>query len=157
MRSWWGEGVGSRIAFVFSVDIRPAYFHAVVSVAAGVAFADPLLGSHMVDTVPLCWVPLRCRVPCRVPFTENVGCCVAEMIPAVGIMSISGGWSAVPAIAVFGSLGVTDIAVGGGAGGPLMFLFWCCPIGWCACICTWCGCCICIALIAGPPWPTDAI
>ena len=123
MRSWWGEGVGSRIAFVFSVDIRPTYFHAVFSVVAGVAFNDPLLGSHMVDTVPLCWFPLRCRVPCRVPFTENVGCCVAEMIPAVGIVSIAGGWAAVTAIAVFGPLGVPVISAGRGAGGPLMFLF----------------------------------
>ena len=123
MRSWWGEGVGSRIAFVFAVDTRPAYFHAVVAVVADIAFSEPLLGIRLVDTVPLRWVPLCCRVPCRIPFAENVGCCVAEMIPAVGIVSIAGGWAAVTAIAVFGPLGVPVISAGRGAGGPLMFLF----------------------------------
>ena len=129
MRSWWGEVVGSRIASpVVSVDIRPAYFHAVVDVVAGVACAVPLSGSRLVDTVPLCWVLLRCRGPCHVPFFEKVGCWVAEMLPVVGIVSIVGGWAAVSAIAVLGPLGLPAIVAGGGARGPLMFLFWCCPI-----------------------------
>ena len=72
MRSWWGEGVDSRIGFVVVVDIRPA----VVAAVAVVACASPLLGSRLIDTVPLRWGPLRCRVPCRVPFSENVGCLV---------------------------------------------------------------------------------
>ena len=91
MRSWWGVGVGSRIAFVFAVDIRPVYFHSDVPAFAGVACADSLLGSCLVDTVQLRWVPLRCRVPCCVPFAENVSCWVAEMLPAVGIVSIARG------------------------------------------------------------------
>ena len=79
MRSWWGEGVGSSIASpMVAVDIRPAYFHAVVDVVAGVACAGPLSGSRLVDTVPLCWVLIRCRGPCHVPFFEKVGCWVAE-------------------------------------------------------------------------------
>ena len=109
MRSRWGESVGSRIAFVVVVDILCA----VVAAVAGFACANPLLGSRPVDTVPLHWGPLRCRVPCRVPFAENVGCLVAEMIPAVGIVSISGGLGAVPAIAVLVPLGVPAIAAGG--------------------------------------------
>ena len=60
MRSWWGEGVGSRIASpVVAVDIRPAYFHTVVADVVGVSCAGPLPGSRLVDTVPLCWVLLR--------------------------------------------------------------------------------------------------
>ena len=59
MRSWWGEGVGSRIAFVVVVDIRPAVVAAVVAAVVGVAFAGPLLGSLLVDTAPLRWGPLR--------------------------------------------------------------------------------------------------
>ena len=72
MRSWWGEGVGFCIAFVVGFDILPA----VVAAAEGVACAVPLLGSRLVDTVALRWGPLRCRIPCRVPFAENVGCLV---------------------------------------------------------------------------------
>ena len=33
--------------------------------------------------------PLRCRVPCRVPFVENVGCLVADKLSAVGIVAIA--------------------------------------------------------------------
>ena len=109
MRSWWVEGVGSRIAFVFTVDICPAYFYAVVAAALCVTCADPLLGSPLVDTVLLRWVLLHCRVP----FSENVGFWVAEMLPAVGVVSISGGWAAVPDIAVLGPLGLPVIAAGG--------------------------------------------
>ena len=109
MRSWWGEGVGYLISFVVAVDIRPA----VVAAVADVACAGPLLGIHLVDTVPLRWVPLRCRALCRVPFAENIGCWVAEMLPTVGIVSIVGGWAAVPAIAVLVPLGVPAIAAGG--------------------------------------------
>ena len=80
MRSWWEEGVGYCIAFVVVVDIRPA----VVTTVLGVACAVPLLGSRLVDVAPLCWGPLRCRVPCRVPFVENFGCLVSDKLPAVG-------------------------------------------------------------------------
>ena len=109
MRSWWGEGVGSRIVFVVVVDIRPA----VVAAVVGVACAGPLLGSRLVDTAPLRWGPLRFRVPCRVPFAKNVGCLVADKLPAVGIVAIAGGFAAVPAIAVLVPLGVNSIAAGG--------------------------------------------
>ena len=71
MRSLWVEVVGSRIAFVVVVDIRPT----VVAAVVGVACAGSLLGSRLVDTAPLQWGLLRFRVPCRVPFAENVGCC----------------------------------------------------------------------------------
>ena len=116
MRSWLGEGVGFRIAFLVAFDIRPVYFHSIVAVVAVIACYGPLLVSRLVNTVPLRWVPLSFRVPFCVPFAENVGCWVAEILPAVGIMSIAGGWSAVLAIAVLGTLGVPDIA----AGGPLV-------------------------------------
>ena len=43
---------------------------------------------------------------------RSAGFWVAEMIPAVGIVSIAGGWAAVPAIAVLGPLGLPIIAVG---------------------------------------------
>ena len=108
-------GFGSRISFVFAVDIRPSYFHAVVADVAGLACADNLIGICLVDTVPLRWVPLRCRIPCRTPFAENVGFWVAETFAAVVIVSIAGGWSAVPVIYVLGPLGVPVIAVEGGA------------------------------------------
>ena len=84
MRSWWGEGVGSCIAFVVVVDIRPV----VVVAVAGVACAEPLLSSRLVDTAPLRWGPIRCLVPCRFPFSENVGCLVADMLPARGFTEI---------------------------------------------------------------------
>ena len=110
MRSCWGEGLGSCIASpVVSVDTPPKYFHAVAAAVAGVAFAGPLPGSRLVDTIPLCWVLLHCRVPCHVPFVENVGCWVAEMLPVVGIVTISGGWAAVPVTAVLGPIGVPAI------------------------------------------------
>ena len=109
MISWWGEGVGSCISFVVAVGIPPD----VVAVVAGVACDGPILGSRLVDAVPLCWGLLRFRVPCRIPFAETVGCLVSEMLPAVGIVSISGGWDAVPAIAVLVPLGVPSIAAGG--------------------------------------------
>ena len=55
MRSWWGEGVGSRIAPpVVDVDILLAYFYAVAAVVAGVSFSGLLPCSRLVDTVPLC-------------------------------------------------------------------------------------------------------
>ena len=90
-------------------DIRPAVVAAVVDVAC----AGPVLGSRLVDTAPFRWGPLRYRVPCRVTFAENVGCLVADMLPAVGIVEIAGGFAAVPAIAVLVPLGVPAIAVGG--------------------------------------------
>ena len=73
MRSWWGEGAGSRIALVDIVDIHPA----VVAAVVGVACAGPLLGIRLFDNAPFNWGPLRCRVPCRVTFAETVGsfCC----------------------------------------------------------------------------------
>ena len=74
-----------------AVDILPAYFHSVVAAVVGIACAGPLPGSRMVDTVPLRWVLLCCRGSCRIPFAENVGCWVAEIIPAVGIVSIAWG------------------------------------------------------------------
>ena len=113
MRSWWVEGVSSRHSFVVVVDIRPV----VVAAVVGVACAGPLIGSRLVDTAPLCWEPLRFRVPCRVPFAENIVCLVADKLPAVGIVAIAGGFAAVPSIAVLVSLGVTSISVGG----PMMF------------------------------------
>ena len=111
-----------------AVDIRPAYFHAVAAAVAGVACAGPLPVSRLVDTVPLCWFLLRCRRPFHVPFDVSVGCWVAEIIPVVGIVPIDGGWDVVPATAVLGPLGLPAIAARGGAGDPLIFLFWCCPI-----------------------------
>ena len=87
------------------VDIRPA----VVATVVGVACAGPLRGSRLVDTAPLRWGPLCCRVP----FSENVGCLVADKIPAVGIVAIDGGFAAVPAIAVLVPLGVPAISVVG--------------------------------------------
>ena len=44
---------------------------------------------------------------------RSAGFWVAEIIPAVGIVSIAGGWAAVPAIAVLGPLGVPTISAGG--------------------------------------------
>ena len=79
----------------------------------GVACAGPLLGIRLFDTAPLYWGPIRCRVPCRVPFAENVGCLVDDKLPAVGIVDISGGFVAVPDIAVLVPLGVIAIDVGG--------------------------------------------
>ena len=117
MRSCWGEGVGSRIAFpVVAVDICPPYFHAVTDDVAGVAFSDPLSGSHLVDTIPLCWVMQRCRFPFLVPFVENVGFWVAEMLHVVGIVPIAGGWAAVSATSVLGPLGLPTIAARGPMG-----------------------------------------
>ena len=117
MRSWWGEGVGSCIASpVVAVDIRPTYFHAVASAVAGVAFDGPLPVSHLVDALPLCWVLLHCRGPFHVPFVENVGCWVAEMLPVVGIVPIAGGWAAAPATVVLGPLGMPAIATRGPLG-----------------------------------------
>ena len=153
MRSWWGEGAGFRIALVEVVDILPAVVDAVV----GAACAVPLIGSRMFDNAPLHWGPLCCLVPSRVPFSENFGCLVADNLPAFGIVSIAGVFAALPAIAVFVPLVVPVIDSGGGKGGPLILLFWCRPVICCACICAWCGCCVCITFIAGPPWPTDAI
>ena len=98
-----------------AVDIRPAYFHAVDAAVAGVVFSDPLSGSRLVDTVLLCWFLRRCRGPCHAPFVEKVGCWVAEMLPVVGIVPISGGWAAVPTTAV-GPLGVPAIAARGTLG-----------------------------------------
>ena len=87
------------------VDIRPA----VVADVLGVACAGPLLGSRLFDTVSLHWGPLHCRVPCRIPFAENVGCFTADNLPAVGIVAIAGGFAAVPAIAVLVLLGVLNL------------------------------------------------
>ena len=54
-----------------------------------------------------------CLVPCRVPFSENVGCLVANKLPAVGIVTIAGVFAAVPAIAVSVPLVVPAIDLGG--------------------------------------------
>ena len=94
MRSWWGEGVGSRIAsLVVAVDICPAYFHAVAvaAAAAGVACAGPLPGNRLVDTVPLCWVLLCFHGPCHIPFFKNGGFWVVGMFPVVVTVPIAGG------------------------------------------------------------------
>ena len=116
MRSWWGEGVGYRIASpVVAVDIRPAHFHAVAAAAGGVACAVSLPGNRLVENVPLCWVLLRCRGPCHVPFVENGGCWVYGRLPVAGTVTIAGGWEAVPATAVLGPLGLPAIS----ARGPL--------------------------------------
>ena len=99
MRSWWGEGAGFRILLVEIVDIRPAVVDirpAVVAAVVGVSCAGPLLGSRMFDTVPLHWGPICYLVPCRAPSAENVSCLVADNLPAVGIVSIAGGFAAVP-------------------------------------------------------------
>ena len=55
MRSWWGEGVGSRIASPeVAVDIRPEYFPADAAASAvGVARTGTRPGNRLVDTVPL--------------------------------------------------------------------------------------------------------
>ena len=111
MKSWLGEGAGYRIALVEVVDILPA----VVAAVVGVACAAPLLGSRLFDNAPLHWGPLCCLVPCRVPFSENGGCLVADKLPAVGIVSIAGGFEVVPAIDVLVPLGVPEIDAGGGA------------------------------------------
>ena len=114
---WWGEGVGSRIASpVVAVDIRTEYFHAVAAAYAGVVSASPLTGSRLVDTVPLCWVLLRCRGPFHFSFVENVGFWVAEMLPVVGTVPIAGGWAAVSATAVLGLLVLPAIAAWGPMG-----------------------------------------
>ena len=116
MMSWWGEGAGFRIALVEAVDIRPDVVDirpAVVAAVVGVACAAPLLGSRLFDIAPLHWGPLRCRVPCRVAFAENVGCLVADKLPAVGIVVIAVGFAAVPAIVVLVPLGVPAIDTGG--------------------------------------------
>ena len=117
MRSWWGEGVGSRIASpVVAVDIRPAYFHAVSDATMGVACAGLLPGNRLVDTVPLCWVLLLCHGPCHVPLVENGGCWVVERLPVSGTFAIAGGWAAVPATAVLEPLGLPAISVWGTLG-----------------------------------------
>ena len=109
MRSWWGEGVGSCIALVVVVDIRPA----IVADVVGVACAGLLIDSRLFDNAPLHWGLLRFRVPCRVPFAENVVCLVADKLPAVGIVAIAGGFAAVPAISVLVPLGVPAVDSGG--------------------------------------------
>ena len=109
MKSWLGEGAGSRIALVEVVDILPA----VVADVVGIACATPLLGSRLFDNAPLHWGPLCCLVPCRVPFAENGGCLVADKLPAVGIVAIAGGFAAVPAIDAFVPFVVPAIDSGG--------------------------------------------
>ena len=109
MRSWWGEGAGSRIALVEVVDVLPT----VVAAVVGVAYAGPLLGSCMFDNAPLHWGLLHFRVPCCAPFSENVGCLVADKLPAVGIAAISVCFAAAPGIAVSVPLGVPAIDLGG--------------------------------------------
>ena len=98
-----------------AVDIRPEYFHAVAAAAEGVACDVPLSGNRLVDTVPLFWVLLRCRGPCHVHFVENGGCWVSERLPVAGTVPIAGGWAAVPATSVLGTLFLPTIA----ARGPL--------------------------------------
>ena len=116
MKSWWVEGVGSRIAYpVVAIDIRSAYFHAVAAAAAGVACTGPLPGNRLVDTVSFCWVLIFCRGSCHVPFVENVGCWVAEMLPVAGTVPIDGGWAVVPVTDVLRTLGFPAID----ARGPL--------------------------------------
>ena len=133
MRSWWGEGAGSRIALVEVFDILPA----VVASVVGVACAVLLIGSRLFDNVPLHWGPLHCLFPCLVPFAENVGCLVADKLPDVDIFAIAGVFAAVPAIAVCVPLVVPDIDSGGAKGGPLILLFCCRRVICCACICAW--------------------
>ena len=99
----------SRIAFVVVVDIRPA----VVAAVVGVACAALLIGSRLVDVAPLRWGLLHFRVPCRVPFSENGGCLVADKLPAVGIVAIAGGFEVVPAIDAFVTFVVPAIYSGG--------------------------------------------
>ena len=116
MRSWWGEGAGLRIELVEALDIHPAIIDirpAVVAAVVGVACADPLLDSRLFDNSPFHWGPLCCLVPCHVPFSENVICLAADNLPAVGIVAIAGGFTAVPAIAVFVPLVVPTIDSGG--------------------------------------------
>ena len=79
----------------------------------GVACAVPLLGSRLFDNAPLHWGPLRCLVPYRVPFAENVGCLVADKLPSVGIFATAGGFAAVPGIAVSVPLVVPTTDLGG--------------------------------------------
>ena len=64
----------------------------------------------------------------------------ADNLPAVDIVAISGGFAAVPDIAVAVPLVVPAIDLGGAEGGLLILLFWCRPVICCACICAWCGC-----------------
>ena len=91
-KSWWGEGVGSRIASPqVAVEIRPAYFPDAVAAAAGVACSGPRADKRLVDTVPLYWFLLRCRGPCQVPFVENGGCWVAGRFPVSGDVPIIDG------------------------------------------------------------------
>ena len=117
MRRWWGEGVGSCIPSpVVDVDIRPLYFHDVASAATGVVCAVPLPGNRLDDTVPLCWVLLRCRVPCHVPLVKNGGFWVAERLPVAGTVAISGGWAAVPYTAMLVPLGLRAISARGALG-----------------------------------------
>ena len=116
MISWWGEGAGFRIALGEAIGIHPAVVDTrpvVVAAVVGVACAAPLLVSRLFDNAPLHWGALCCLVPCRVPFSGNVGCFVADKLPAVGIVSIAGGFAAVPAIAVFLPLVVPAIDLGG--------------------------------------------
>ena len=67
----------------------------------------------MFDNAPLHWGLLCFLVPFRVPFAENVGCLVADKLPAVGFFPIAGGFAAVPALAVFVPLVVPVIDSGG--------------------------------------------
>ena len=100
-----------------AVDIRPAYLHAAAAAAAvGVECAGPLTGNRLVDTVPLCWVLLRCRGPYHFLLVENSGCWVAERLPVAGTIAIAGGWADVPATAVLGPLGLSAIAAQGTLG-----------------------------------------
>ena len=117
MRSWWGEVVGSHIESPeVAVDIRPAYLPAAAAGYAGVACAVPWPGNRLVDNVPLCGVLLRCRGPCHVPFSENGGCWVAEMLPVAGTVTIAGDWAVVPATSVLGPLGLDAISTQGPLG-----------------------------------------
>ena len=158
MSSWWGEGAGFRIALVEAVDIHPAVVDVrptVVADVAGVACAGPpclvaagLIIHHCIGDRYVA------SSPSASPFLKMS---VDGNLPAVGIVAIAGDFVAVPAISVFVPLVVSAIDSGGGKGGPIILLFWCRPVICCACICAWCGCCVCMAFISGPPWPIDAI
>ena len=91
------------------VDTRPV----VVASVVGVSFAGSLFGSRLYDNSPWHWGPLCCRVPCRVPFAENVGFFAADNLPAVDIVATAGGFAAVPAIALSVPLVVPVIYLGG--------------------------------------------
>ena len=65
----------------------------------------PRPGNRLINTVPLCWVLLRCRGPCHVPFVENGGCWVYGRLPVAGTAAQPPEMGTVPAT---GSLSATQ-------------------------------------------------